>query len=285
MVSSLVLAAIFAPIFLSDEANELNLIEQNQSPSRDHWFGTDDVGRDIFARVLVAARLSLEIATIATGVVFFLGLTLGVATVVVGPRVRSALNRVIDVMIVFPAIIVVVVVSTIIGSGERGMIIGIGIAGGFRFARLASTLAMSVGGRSYIEAARVVGVSRVRLMYRHVFPNIADTLVVSISFHLTRAILYCASLSFLGLGVSEPSYDWGRMLTQGVVAIYLNPAMALAPAGALAYAALAVGYFGEALSRAMNPLVWSSGRTSRRSASARTVDLELVGPEVVVRGR
>ena len=284
MVLSLVLTAILGPILLKGPAESLNLLSQNQTPSWDHIFGTDDVGRDILARTLVATRLSLKIAALATALIFVCGLTLGMATVILGPRLRTLLNRMIDVMIIFPAIIVVVIVSTIIGAGEIGMIIGIGVAGSFRFARLTSTLAMSIGGRSYIDAARVVGVSRLRLMYKHVFPNVADTLVVSLSFQFTRAVLYSASLSFLGLGVVEPAYDWGKLLTQGVVSIYTNPAMALVPAAVLAYTALSVGYFGEALSRAMNPLLWTPASGDATNRSMPGGQSGALGTEVAARG-
>jgi oligopeptide/dipeptide ABC transporter ATP-binding protein len=265
IISVLVIAIVVAPFFLQDAANELHVTEQNQGPSWSHPLGTDQIGRDTLARTLLAGGLSLKIALGAAAVSFMIGMTLGVASAVVGRRTRPFIQRFIDTMIAFPALILVIFISIITGTGVFGIILGVGIGGSFGFARLTSTLALSIGGRDFISAARVLGVRRLRLMYRHVLPNLAEPLIVSLSFILVFGLLTSAGLSFLGLGVKEPDYDWGKMLTDGVRVIYAYPEQALAPAAALAIAALSFGFFGEALARSTNPRLWTASRAEQRS--------------------
>jgi oligopeptide/dipeptide ABC transporter ATP-binding protein len=264
IIALLVIDAIVAPRVLSGQAENIDITAQNQGPSWNHLLGTDQLGRDLLARTLVAAELSLKIALGAAALAFVLGIAIGVTTAVVGRRTRPVIQRLIDTMIAFPALIVVIFISTIVGRGVPGALIGVGIAGSFGFARFVSTQALAVGGQDFVAAARVLGVSRRRLMYRYVVPNIAEPLIISLSFILTFGLLAVAGLSFVGLGVQPPDYDWGGLLTDGVKVIYSTPQAALVPAGALAITALAFGFFGEALARSTNPLLWTLSKEEQR---------------------
>ncbi|HEV3167209.1 MAG TPA: dipeptide/oligopeptide/nickel ABC transporter permease/ATP-binding protein, partial [Isosphaeraceae bacterium] len=265
-IGILILIALIAPIVLGSKAATLNVFVHDENPSWTHLLGTDGLGRDILARLLVATRLSLGLAVAATALAAAIGLTFGGLTAILGPRPRAIAMRIIDTSLAFPAILVAILVGVMIGPGPLGVVLGIGIALSFSFARVTSTLALSVGGRDYIAAARVIGIGPLRRLYVYIIPNIADTMIVATSVAISAAIVAISSLSFLGLGVQSPDFDWGVMLTQGVQAIYETPAAALAPAAAIALSAIVFGYFGEALARAMNPMIWtSSGKADARS--------------------
>jgi peptide/nickel transport system permease protein len=254
-----ILLAIFAPLILGRQAAALNVFAHDQNPSWAHLLGTDGLDRDSLARLLVATRLSLGLAIAATALAAAIGLTFGALTAILGPRSRAIAMRIIDTSLAFPAILVAILVGVLVGPGPLGVVLGIGVALSFSFARVTSTLALSVGGREYVAAARVIGISPSRRIYAYIIPNIADTMIVATSVAVSSAIVAISSLSFVGLGVQSPDFDWGVMLTQGVQAIYETPAAALGPAAAIALSAIAFGYFGEALARAMNPMIWTSG--------------------------
>jgi peptide/nickel transport system permease protein len=194
------------------------------------------------------------------------GLPVGAGAALLTPRLRSVALRTIDALISFPVILVGIFVTAIVGPGAEGAVIGIGVAVSFSFMRLASTLTLSIVGRDYIAAARVVGVRPARILFKYVLPNAAETLVLTTSISVASAIVWLSALSFLGLGVQPPAYDWGQLLTQGVQSFYETPAAALGPAVAIAITALAFGFTGEALARATNPVLWTSAGHVRARA-------------------
>jgi oligopeptide/dipeptide ABC transporter ATP-binding protein len=262
-IALIVVVAIAGPLLFSEQADRLDTAAAYQAPSGEHLLGTDAVGRDILARLIVGARLSVLLGLGATTIALVLGTTLGLSAALAGPRLRAFLLRVIDTLLSFPGILTAIFVSVVLGVGATGAMIGVGIAGSFTFARITSTLALSTAGRDYISAARVVGVSRHRLWFRYVLANIAEPLLIAGSVAASHAIVTVSGLSFLGLGVRPPSFDWGQMLTEGLKAIYQAPVAALAPAGAIAITALAFGFAGEALARAFNPLLWTRSTDTR----------------------
>lgn len=258
-IALLIFAAVFAePLFL-DRATALNFAVAGQGPSASHLLGTDELGRDILARILVAARLSLLLSLIATSIGAGLGITMGALAASLPQRLRSIALRAIDALIVFPGILIAIVIGAIIGRGSLGAVLGVGIAGSFAFARVASTLTLGIGGRDYVAAARVLGLKPARILIRYILNNIADTLAIAATVAISSSIISLSALSFLGLGVQPPDYDWGGLLTEGVKAFYLNPASALGPVAAIALASLTFGLFGEALARAFNPVLWARG--------------------------
>jgi peptide/nickel transport system permease protein len=294
-MASIAIVAIAAPALFGHQAVQLDLGSANQNPTSAHLLGTDRLGRDVLYRTLVATRLSISLAVIATAFAAVVGFLIGAVAAVLPPRPRSAALRALDSLIAFPPILVAVFVGAIVGPGAAGATIGVGLAISFQFARVVSTLALSVGGREYVAAARVVGVSTPRIIVRYLLPNIAETIVVVLSVAMSSAIVFISSLSFLGLGVQAPDYDWGRMLTEGVQAFYATPVYAIAPATAIAIAALAFGLAGEALARATNPLLWTADTTTRgrrtpatapaRSAHAPSANGHTAAPDAVLEVR
>jgi peptide/nickel transport system ATP-binding protein/peptide/nickel transport system permease protein len=252
--------AVLAPIVLNGAANQFDFNAVAQGPSRAHLLGTDRLGRDLLARLLVATRLSIGLGLLAEVLSYAAGVPLGALTAVAGGRARPALMRVIDTMIAFPGLLVTIYLITILGPrlGLAGLAVGLAVPGAFRAARTVSTLSLSIAGRDHLAAARVVGVRRPRLILRHLVPNMSETLVTSFAVGVSFTIVAFSGLSFLGIGVQPPNFDWGRLLSEGVSSFYETPAAALGPAAFIAAAALAFAYAGEAVARASNPQLWTA---------------------------
>ena len=256
---ALVLAAlaIVGPIVWGDTASRLDVFAAGQGPSPQHTLGTDRLGRDVVARTLAATRLSLGLGVLAAALAAVLGVGSGIVIASSPTRLRAAGLRAIDVMLSFPYLLTVIFVAAIVGVGTESALLAVAVASAPYYARVSAALALSIAGREFVASAKVIGIGQPRLLLRYVLPNIADTLAISTFFAIANAIVAMSSLSFLGLGVQPPLFDWGRMLTEGVHDIYSTPMAALAPATLIAATGLATGFLGEAVARAMNPLVWT----------------------------
>jgi ABC-type dipeptide/oligopeptide/nickel transport system permease subunit len=270
VLAAFVVLAVIAPGRYGAQAVQLNAANQYTGPSAAHLLGTNALGQDVFARLLVATRLTLELAVGSAGLGLVLGLLLGGVTAVAGRRTRGFLLRVIDTLLSFPALLIAIFLITIIGPGELGAIIGVGAAESFYFARISSSLGLSIIEQDYVQAARVTGVRRAKLLRHYILPNQFETVVIAASGAVSQCVVTIAAISFLGLGVQFPQYDWGRLLTDGVTGIYLQPWGAIGPAIAIALLAMGFGLVGEALARASNPRVWTAGtRKQRKRALSR----------------
>jgi peptide/nickel transport system permease protein len=260
LVLLLAALAVLAPLLWVEQATAIDADALSEGPTREHLLGTDDLGRDILYRVLVATRLSLGLALLATLIGVTIGTLLGTAPTVLPRRIGRLVGAGVNVAVAFPGLLLALFFAVIFGVGTTGAVLAIGCAMAPSFARLTQTLAASVAGRDFVAAARVAGVGRFRLLVRHVLPNIAEPLVINATIAAGAALLAFAGLSFLGIGVQPPSYDWGRLLNEGLVRIYLNPAAALGPAVAVVLAGLAFNLVGESAAGAL-------GGRSRRSRS------------------
>lgn len=258
MALALVAVAVLGPSLASDRATAIDTTAAGQSPSGSHLLGTDGLGRDILARTVSGARLSLELGVLATLVTAVLGLALGLLVANLSGRPQRALAAVLDALMGFPVILLAVFVVIIVGVGVTGAVLAVGIAYVPAYARLTHTLATGVLAREYVDAARVVGVRRWRLQRRYVLPNVSGGLTVALLAQLTEAIVAIAGLSFLGLGVQSPDFDWGRMLTDGIHSFYVNPAAALAPTVAIVLVGVTGSLLADATARALDPLLWTA---------------------------
>lgn len=251
MMVGLLTLAVVAPILWTDQANAVDTGNILAGPSAEHWAGTDNLGRDIFYRTLVATRLSVALALAATVVAVLVGLVLGTAPFLLGPRAGRLVNAGVNIAVAFPGILLALFFAVIFGVGATGAVLAIGLAGAPAFARLTQTLVAGISGRDFVSAARVAGVGRVRVLLRHVLPNVSEPLVVNATIGAGGALLSFAGLSFLGLGVQQPDYDWGRLLYDGISSIYVNPFAALVPGTAVILAGLAFNLFGESVAKAL----------------------------------
>jgi peptide/nickel transport system ATP-binding protein/peptide/nickel transport system permease protein len=249
LLAAVLALAVLAPILWSHRANAYNTNEILQGASSRHWVGTDNLGRDLFFRVLVATRLSVELALLATAIAVVAGLVLGTTPVLLGRRAGRFVTAVVNVAVAFPGLLLALFFAVVFGVGAKGAVLAIGFAGAPGFARLTQTLVAGIAERDFVAAARIAGVGRIRLLLRHILPNIGEPLVVNATIGAGGALLGFAGLSFLGLGVQAPRYDWGRLLGDGLNGIYVHPAAALAPGVAVVIAGLAFNLFGEAVAK------------------------------------
>ena len=249
LLALVLLTAVLAPLLWSADADRIDTGSVLQGASAQHWVGTDNLGRDLFLRVLVATRLSIGLALLATLIAVVLGLVLGTAPVLLGRRAGRLVTAAVDIAVAFPGLLLALFFAVVFGVGMTGAVLAIGCAGAPAFARLTATLAAGVAHRDYVAAARIAGVGRFRLLVRHVLPNIGEPLVVNATIGAGGALLAFAGLSFLGLGVQAPTYDWGRLLQDGLSGIYVHPEAALAPGVAIVVAGLAFNLFGEAVAK------------------------------------
>ncbi|MEU7039562.1 dipeptide/oligopeptide/nickel ABC transporter permease/ATP-binding protein [Streptomyces varsoviensis] len=245
LLALLIALTLFAPLLWGGRAAAIDTDALQQGPTGAHWLGTDGLGRDILARVLVATRLSIELAVAATAIGVAAGTLLGTAPAVLPRWAGRLVTSAVNVAVAFPGLLLALFFAMIFGVGGTGAVLAIGLAMAPAFARLTQTLSAAIAGRDFVAAARVAGVGRVRLLVRHVLPNIGEPLVVNATISAGMALLTFAGLSFLGIGVQAPAYDWGRLLGQGLNQIYVNPTAALAPGVAVVVAGLAFNLFGE----------------------------------------
>jgi oligopeptide/dipeptide ABC transporter ATP-binding protein len=259
--------ALVGPILWGEQAEAIDTSQMLAGPSPEHWAGTDNLGRDLVARVLVATRLSVILALSATAVAVGVGLALGAGPMLVGRRVGRLISGAVNIAVAFPGLLLALFFAVIFGVGAVGAVLAIGLAGAPAFARLCQTLVASVGDRDFVTAARIAGVSRGRLLVRHVLPNIGEPLVVNATIGAGGALLAFAGLSFLGLGVQAPAYDWGRLLQDGLTGIYLQPVGALAPGLAIVVAGLAFNLFGEAIAKGFGISMADGGTATEPSSS------------------
>ena len=246
----LVFLCIAAPALWGERAETSNIVDAGQSMSGAHWAGTDDLGRDILARTLVATRSSLVLAVLATLLGALVGIALGLLSGV-SRRLGRVLSAVINLLIAFPALLLAIFFAVLFGIGSVGSVLAVGAAFAPGFARITQTLTASAVNREYVEASKVLGKSPVYVLLRHVLPNIAEPVILYTTIHIGTAILSLSGLSFLGLGVQPPAYDWGRLLSDGLTRVYISPGAALAPAVAIVLAGLTFNMLGERLSDAV----------------------------------
>ena len=249
----IVLVTIFAPFLEPHDPTKMELSQKFIAPCREFIFGTDHLGRDIFSRVIEGARVSLSIA--AT-VVFFsavLGVVLGMFSGYVGGATDMLIMRVVDVLLAFPTIIFALALSTMMGTGQTNLIIAITCIQWTRYARIARGETLMLKNAEYVEEAKSIGNNTVQILGKYIFPNVISKIIVLASLDIGTIILYCASLSFLGLGAQPPSPDWGVMISEGKDYMQYAPWLTLFPGLAIAFSALAFNMLGDGLRDLLDP--------------------------------
>lgn len=241
-------ATVLGPLVFGDAASLRNIADRQQGVSAAHPFGTDELGRDLLARVIVATRVSVLLTLGATGISVAGGVVLGVVAAVLPGAARRLVNALIDILLSFPWLLLALFFSVIWGTTATGAMLAVGFAGIPVFGRLVSTLASSVAGSEYVHAARMLGSGPVRTAVQHVVPNILPPVLVNTAVHASVTLLSFAALSFLGLGVQAPEYDWGRLLNEGSRRIYVDPVAAIGPGAAIVLTGLVFALLGEQLS-------------------------------------
>ena len=247
------LAAIFAPQIAPYDPSDTDVGPQLTAPNADFWFGVDLHGRDIFSRVVWGGRYSLPVGLATVLLAVIAGSSLGIVLGYVGGRIDAVGSRAIDVMLGFPAIVMAILVVVVLGVGLVNVVIAVAISQVPRFARVTRSNVLVVKEQLYIDAARSVGAGSLRIMARHLLPNVIPTLIVLATLHLGDAILQTATLSFLGLGAQPPTPEWGAMLNDGRDYMRYAPWMMLFPGLALFLVTISVNLIGDCLSQLLDP--------------------------------
>jgi peptide/nickel transport system permease protein len=253
MVGMVLFVGIFAPWVAPQHYSKQNLRAKFQSPSREHLMGTDELGRDIFSRIVYGARTSVIIGFTVVGISVTLAVTLGMLCGYYGGWFDTLAQRGVDIWIAFPDLILLITIIAVFGVGLPQLIIALAIGRVAGSSRLHRGLVISLKQNAYVEAARTLGASDGRIMIRHLLPNLIPVILISASIGLGGAILSESALSFLGLGVPPPHPTWGGMLNKGRAYIALAPHMVVWPFLALALAVFGFNVLGDALRDVLDP--------------------------------
>jgi len=254
VILAMTFTAIFADFLAPYDAYELNQRLQFRAPTLTHWLGTDEFGRDLLTRLIYGARIALFIGLASSFIGATAGAVLGVVSAYLGGKTDLLLQRVVDVMLAFPLLILALAIVTVLGRSIPNLILAIAIPVIPRTARIVRSSALSAKENVYVEAARAVGSSHVRVMFRHIVPNILAPYLIVLTAQLGGAILTETSLSFLGLGTAEPTPSWGLMLAGGAT-MYAEkaPWVAIFPGLAISLAVFGFNLFGDSLRDALDP--------------------------------
>lgn len=250
--------AIAAPWIAPYSPKAISYTAILNAPSGEHLFGTDDLGRDVFSRTVVGARVSLGIGFFSVVIAAVVGTLFGIVSGYLGGWVDEVMMRIVDAMMALPFLVLAIVLSAVLGASLQNTVLAISIVSIPAFARIARGEAVTIKQREFIQAATALGGRSWRILTRHVLPNISGPLIVQATLSTAQAILTESSLSFLGLGVQPPTPAWGSMLNTAKGYLETAPWMALYPGGAIFLIVLALSLLGDGLREAFNP----RGRTA-----------------------
>jgi peptide/nickel transport system permease protein len=251
----IVAVAITAPWIANYETVviKINIPQRLQPPSGSHWFGTDELGRDILARIVYGARISLAIGISAICVSLLVGLVLGGAAGYYGGKVDSIIMRSMDVFLCLPDVLLALAIIAAFGNTKVNLTVAIGLSFSPKFSRVVRSAVMGVRDNEYIEAARSIGARDKRIIARHVLPNCIGPIIVQVTLYVANAILTIAALSFIGLGLQPPTPEWGNMLASGRTFMRDFPHIVVAPGLAIFFTILALNLLGDGLRDTLDP--------------------------------
>lgn len=278
IILALLFVALFADRLAPYPYEKQDLTQIRKAPSPAHWFGTDELGRDVLSRMMFGARISMVVGLVTQLIIVSIGVPIGALAGYFGGKLDTLLMRFVDVMYSFPDLLLIIIVSTtlrasfraggggpigalanadeVIFGGLLGVFIALGITSWLTVARLVRAQVLSLKERGYVEAARALGAGPGRLIFSHLLPNSLAPVIVATTFGIPSAILTEASLSFIGLGVQPPMASWGSMILEGYKAIRATPHLIIFPAAGLSLTVLAYNFFGDGLRDALDP--WMS---------------------------
>lgn len=254
LILAMAVIAVFAPQIATASPFQLSSRERLKAPSSAHYFGTDELGRDVFSRVVYGARISLQVGFIAVGVGVVFGALVGLIGAYFGGVVDFWLQRLMDALFAFPTIILALTIVAVLGPSTTNVIVAVGIVSIPRISRVARSSALSIMAQPYIEAARSMGAGHARIVVRYILPNTLAPMIVMATAGFGGAILSEAALSFLGVGTPPPNPSWGIMLSGAAQQfIRVAPWMAIFPGIAISLAVFGFNLFGDALRDVLDP--------------------------------
>ena len=253
IVLTAVVAAILGPWLVPYDPAAQDLALRLEGPTGFHWFGLDELGRDILARVLAGARISLLVGLVVVGVSSTVGTVLGAVAGYFGGWIDEAISRVMDVLLAFPGLLLAIALVAVLGPSLQNVVLALTLIGWVGYARLVRGQVLRAREFEYVQAARALGASTVRILGRHVIPTAMPAVSVQATLGMGGAILSEASLSFLGLGVQPPTPSWGTMLSYGKAHLLDAPHLTLFPGLAIAVLVLGFNFLGDGLREALDP--------------------------------
>jgi len=254
MIAAFVVCAIFAPWIAPQDPAYIDLASRLMPPSTAHWFGTDELGRDILSRVIYGARISMLVGTCVVAASLTLGVIFGSIAGYYGGFLDRFLNVIVmNAFMSFPGILLAIAFVAFLGPGIFNLVLALSIGGWVGYARLVRAQVLAVREREFVEAARALGASDLRIIVRHILPNIIQPVIVQAAIGMAGAILAEATMSFLGLGVPPPTASWGSMLNDGRSHLFDAPHLVLFPAVAVMLAVLSFNFVGDGLRDFLDP--------------------------------
>ena len=224
-----------------------------QGPSAEHWFGTDNYGRDVFARIIHGGRISLSVGFISVGISALIGGLLGATAGLYGGRVDNLIMRFMDAVVSIPSMLLTLALVAALGHGIRNLLIAITIGQVPAFTRIVRASVLSVAGQEFVESARSYGTGTFRIIWRHIIPNAIGPIIVQATMSIAGTILTISGLSFLGMGIEAPAPEWGSMLSEARQIMRSHPHLVMFPGMAIVLSALAMNLVGDGLRDALDP--------------------------------
>ena len=255
VVLALLVISLLAPIMSPYDPSAINAWKVLSAPSLQHWFGTDELGRDVLSRILYGSRVSLKVGFVAVGIAVSIGTVVGLVSGYYSGLVDATLMRLVDVMLCFPAFFLILAIITFLEPSIWYIMMVIGLTGWMGVARLVRAETLSIREMDYVLAARCIGCSNARIIFRHILPNAISPVLVSATLGIAGAILTESALSFLGIGVQPPTPSWGNILTSGKDYIEFAWWLSLFPGLAILVTVLAYNLLGEGIRDALDPRV------------------------------
>ena len=246
-------AAIFGPIFSPYTYDGQNLSNGNQPPSAEHWFGTDKFGRDIFVRTLYGARISLLIGFVAAAINMVIGIIYGGISGYFGGRVDMVMMRIVDIMIGIPDLLYIILVMMFLGNSIESILIALCLTSWIGTARIVRSQVVTLKHQEYALAARSIGSSNLRILFKHLIPNSIGPIIVTVTFLVPSAIFSEAFLSFLGIGIQVPIASWGTLVNDAIPSLFTQPHQMLFPALMISFTMFALNFIGDGLRDALDP--------------------------------
>lgn len=253
LTALLVIAALAAPLLATHDPNRQDTARRLEAPSSEHPLGLDDLGRDVYSRIVYGARVSLRVGFSVVVIASIIGVTLGAIAGYFGGLIDSAIMRLCDILLAFPGILLAIALVAVLGPSLNNVVLALAIIGWVGYARLVRGQVLKVREMEYVTAARALGAKSPRVIIKHVLPNVINPVIVMATLGLAGAILAEASLSFLGLGVQPPTPSWGAMLTSGRRYLGLANHLAIFPGAAIMLAVMGLNFLGDGLIDALDP--------------------------------
>lgn len=253
IIAVITLFAVFYPILSPYTYDGQDILGQNQGPTAAHWFGTDKFGRDILVRVCYGARISLSIGVVAAAINMIVGVIYGGISGFFGGRLDMVMMRIVDILIGLPSLLYIILIMMFLGNTMKSILIALCLTYWISTARMVRSQVLSLKSQDFALAAKVLGASDLRILFRHLIPNSMGPIIVTVTFIIPSAIFSEAFLSFLGIGIQVPMASWGTLVNEAIPMLFTKPYQMLFPALAISVTIFAFNFIGDGLRDALDP--------------------------------